>query len=229
MPLIEALASHGNHEKHWLLGPGADLITSLQLRVNLVLFSSSDTSKETLDRSRLDLLLKGLTGRFPRLHKLEIAFEEHMYSTSLAPFFNMPAIEQHILHPLLAVSQENESVTISVSYPEPFYCALLQGFLDQHPDKKGMTTRNMGGRWMWYPFEQNWGDSSQDNGYWIKAGVWRDRYWRRDGTPCSESWMMATGSCGSCGWMNHLLLLEDEGFLGLLAFIYSGSDYGSQR
>lgn len=182
MPLIEALCTQRNLGNYRLLGRGLDLITSLQLRLDFVLFSDDDTTKEALDRSRLVALLEGLTGTFAKLQTLEITFQEQMYSMDLAPHCNVPAIYEHLLHPFLVLSQQNRPVTILVSVSEPFYEAIVQGFKSRHAYEASTTTQTMGNRWVWYPFADSFGHDPQDSGYWIKAGATGLRYWRDDGT-----------------------------------------------
>lgn len=185
MPLIEAMCSERSPAARRLLGPGAEAITSLQLRLDLTLFlpeRPGDISKENHDRSRLNLLLKGIAAEFPHLARLELIFDRNVYLAGLVPFNNMDAVEKHLLNPLLAASKRMGSVDMSISIPDTVYDAVLIGLQIQHTDTAGETTFEMKNLWMRYPFADNWDARSPGQGYWIKVGVVNDRGWHVDGT-----------------------------------------------
>ena len=102
-PLIDGLLRQGICPgAPRLTGRGVQLIRSLHLKLDFILFYERDRAREARDRVRFRQDLDLLPRAFPNLQRLQLVFPGDMYLQCLpAPIKNVPELDAVVFAPLM--------------------------------------------------------------------------------------------------------------------------------
>ncbi len=168
-----------------LTGPGVQLIRSLHLKLDFILFYEADRAKEAVDRARFRQYLDLLPRAFPNLQRLQLVFLGNMYNKPLpAPMNNVPELHAVVFAPLMEVKAKMGLKEFSVTLP----CFVFINLLALVPEWNEIAIRRkrvdgVYGIPLWYPFEGTQDEQRQTGrGIPVKPGDGGPFYWTRQGS-----------------------------------------------
>ena len=171
-----------------LTGPGVQLIRSLHLKLDFILFHEADRAEEeAVDRARFRQLLDLLPRAFPNLQRLQLVFPGNMYNKPLpAPMNNVPELHAVVFGPLMEVKAKKmvRLKEFSVTLP----CPVFMNLLTFVPEWNEIATRRkkvdgVCGVPVWYPFEGTQDEQRQaGRGIPFKPGDVGPYFWTRRGS-----------------------------------------------
>ncbi len=157
-PLINGLLRQGICQgAPRLTGPEFQLIRSLHLKLDFILFNERDRAREARDRARYVQDLDLLPRAFPNLQRLQLVFDGDMYLQRLpAPIKNMPELDAVVFAPLMEVKAKMGLKEFSVALPYLVFTNLAE-LVPEWMTGEVITRHKKEDRWhgiqLWYPFD----------------------------------------------------------------------------
>ncbi|KAH6631359.1 hypothetical protein F5144DRAFT_570785 [Chaetomium tenue] len=152
-----------------IIGPGMRLVTSLQVRSQLILWHPADDAWMLKNRALLAEQLELLPRAFPNLRSLTWIPDDSTYPCGFLPSRRLGELEEILLRPLLRLSATMPPLRkFVVPMPYPIFFTLLLLERQRSEGRQDFRGQPVGEIRMWYPLAVSPGTLAPDGGgFWL--------------------------------------------------------------